>query len=257
MAQQKPDNDTANAKNEPDRLCEGAQRPRQSQHQHQPQYHEDEIDIDLVDYIKIIYKRWKIIVVIVFISMLVSGIFSLMKPKMYEAQATFFPLNAQSNIETGGIVIKPSLDIKDLIISILNSRKMADRIIEQLKLKDTWNQNLSAHTRKSLDKATKISLDKNGIIKLSVHTTSPELSAKIANSYVDNLDYFNRELNIGANTNIVQVIDRAAIPEERMPRGTVKKIFLNGIVSFMFAIFLAFFIEFIKKSNLKSRLKEN
>ena len=220
----------------------------------QPQYHEDEIDI--VDYIKVAYKyRWMIIAVVL-ISMFLTGVSSLMKPKMYEAQATFFPLNAQANIETGGIVIKPSLDIKDLIISILNSRKMADRIIEQLKLKDTWNQSLSAHTRKSLDNATKISLDKNGIIKLSVHTTSPELSAKIANSYVDNLDYFNRELDIGATTKIVQIMDRATMPEERMPRGTVKKIFLNGIVNFMFAIFLAFFIEFIKNSNIIERLKE-
>ena len=134
---------------------------------------------------------------------------------------------------------------------------MADRIIEQLNLKDTWNQNLSTYVRKKLDNAAKVSLDKNGIIKLAVHTKSPELSAKIANSYVDNLDYFNRELNIGANTKIVQVIDRATVPEVRMPRGTIKKTFLAGMASFMFTIFLAFFIEFIKNSNLKSRLKEN
>ena len=220
-----------------------------------PPYHEDEIDI--VDYIKVAYKyRWMIIA-IVLISMFFAGVSSIMKPKMYEAQATFFPLNTQSNIAAGGIVIKPSLDIKDLIISILNSRKMADRIIEQLNLKDTWNQSISAYARKSLDSATKISLDKNGIIKLSVHTTSPELSAKIANSYVDNLDYFNRELDIGANTKIVQVIDRATISEGRMSRGAKKAVLLSGVVSFMFAIFLVFFLEFIQKSNIIERLKEN
>ena len=38
-------------------------------------------------------------------------------------QATFRSLNTQFKIAAGGIVIKLSLDIKDLIISILNSRK--------------------------------------------------------------------------------------------------------------------------------------
>jgi len=223
--------------------------------QSQPQYHEDEID--LVDYIKVAYRyRWMIIA-IVLISMVLTGAFSFMKPKMYEAQATFFPLSTEYGVQSQGFIMKPHLNIEDLIISMLESRKMADRIIEQLNLKDTWNQNLSTYVRKKLDNAAKVSLDKNGIIKLAVHTKSPELSAKIANSYVDNLDYFNRELNIGANTKIVQVIDRATVPEVRMPRGTIKKTFLAGMASFMFTIFLAFFIEFIKNSNLKSRLKEN
>lgn len=216
-----------------------------------------EDEIDLIDYIKVIYKHGKMIIVIVFMSMLFAGIISLLQPKMYEASATFFPINVNYNIPSDGIIIQPRLDnIEDLIMSILESRKMADRIVEELDLKKVWNQKLITDARRKLNNASRVSLDKNRIIKLSVQTGSPELSAKIANAYVDNLDYFNRELDIGTRRQIVQVIDRAIAPEERMPRGTVRKTILAAVVSFMFSIFLVFFLEFIQKSNLKKRLKE-
>lgn len=217
-----------------------------------------EDEIDLIDYIKVAYKHRRMIAAIVLISMFFAGVSSLMKPKTYKAQATFFPMNTNYNIiQSQGVVMEPRLDIEDLIISILESRKMADRIIEQLDLKKVWNQKLISDTRIKLNKASKVSLGKNGIIKLSVQTKSPKLSSKIANTYVDNLDYFNKELNLGAQRNIVQVIDRATIPEVRMPRGTVKNAILAAIASFMFAIFLAFFIKFIQNSDLKNRLKED
>lgn len=133
---------------------------------------------------------------------------------------------------------------------------MADRIINQLNLKGLWNKGLMCDARRALGGATKIAVEKNGIIKLSVRTKSPELSATIANAYVNNLDYFNRQLDIGAQRQLVQVIDRATVPEERMACGTIKNTLLAGILSFMFAIFLSFFVEFIQTSNIKKRLKE-
>ena len=213
-------------------------------------------EIDLVDYIKVVCKyRW-LIVLIVLVSMFFAGITSLMKTKIYEAQATFFPMNTDYSIQSQGVVMEPRLDIEDLIISILESRKMADRIIEQLDLKKIWNEKLLTHTRKRLDTSTKINFDKNGIIKLSVMTESPKLSADIANAYVDNLDYFNVELDIGAKRKIVQLIDRAAMPEEKMPRGTVKKTIVTGLISLLLAIFLSFLLEFINRSDINKRLKE-
>lgn len=221
----------------------------------QKQY-EDEIN--LVDYIKVLYKRRWMIIILVFVSTFFVGTLSLFKPKMYEAQATFFPMNVREyySPQPEALAMKRQLDIEDLIISILESRKMADRIIEQLNLKELWKEKLMADARKALRSASKITLEINGIIKLSVKTKSPKLSAKIANAYVDNLDYFNRELDLGAQSKIVQVIDRATEPEKRMPRGTIKKTVVGGMVSFVFAVFLAFFLEFIQKSDIKKRLRE-
>ncbi len=220
------------------------------------QYHEDEID--LIDYIKVIYKRWKMIVVIVLVSMFFAGAASLHKPKMYEAYATFFPMNVREYYgpQSGAPAMKRRLNIEDLIISLLESRKMADRIIEQLNLKGVWKAKLMSDARRALKSATKTTMQKNGIIKLSVQTKSPELSAKIANGYVDNLDYFNREFDLGAQKQIVQIVDRASAPEKRMARGTKKNTLMAGVTSFMFAIFLAFFLEFLQKTDIKKKLKE-
>ena len=148
------------------------------------------------------------------------------------------------------------VNVKDLIISILESRKMADKIIEDLELKKLWNSKLKDNLRVTLKGITNITLEKNGIIKLAVKSEAPEISAKIANSYVDNLKFFNNELELGVERKIVQVIDRAIVPEMRMSRGTKKNVMLSGMASFMFAIFLSFFIEFIENSDLKQRLKE-
>ena len=43
------------------------------------------------------------------------------------------------------------------------------------------------------------------------------------------------------------ILDEAIVPETRMPRGTKKKVALAGMVSFMFAVFLAFGREYFAK----------
>jgi len=218
-------------------------------------------EIDIVDYIKVIYKRWKVIAAVVLITMLFSGISSLMKPKMYEAQATFFPLSTQlspqQSMQLEGVVIQPQLDTKDLIVSILESRKMASRVVDQLGLKSVGKEKLTRNLEKSLKSKVKITFAENGLIKLSVRDKNPEFSAKIANAYVDNLEYFNQELDLGVWRQVVQIIDRAVVPEQRMPRSIKKNVLLAGITSFAFALFLVFFLEFIQKSNIIQRLKEN
>jgi len=214
-------------------------------------------EIDLFDYIKVIYKYRKFIVIFALICAFASGLVTLSKPKIYQASATFFPMNVSEsyNFNSEGFV-PHQLNIKDLIISILESRKMADKIIKDLELQKIWHSKIIDDLRVTLKGITNITIEKNGIIKLSVKSESPEISAKIANSYVDNLSFFNNELELGVERRIVQVIDRAIVPEMRMSRGTKKNVMLSGMASFMFAIFLSFFIEFVKNSDLKQRLKE-
>ena len=211
-------------------------------------------EIDLIDYIKIIYKRRWIILTFIIICILYTGISSLRQSKKYEAAATFFPIKYQ--VSDASALIETQVGIESLIISMLESRKMADRIIEQLDLKKLWKTDSMDDARMAIKGIIKLTLEKNGLIKLSAQTTTAELSARIANAHVDNLEYFNRELNLGARRQIVQVIDRAVIPEKRMPRYTKKKILLTGAGSFMFAVFMIFFIDFIQRSNIIKRLKE-
>jgi uncharacterized protein involved in exopolysaccharide biosynthesis len=74
----------------------------------EPQYYPPEAS--MVDYVKVIYKHIKLIIALVLVAMFSAGVFSLLKPKMYEASAAFFPLNTSSSMQAEGITIKPSLD---------------------------------------------------------------------------------------------------------------------------------------------------
>lgn len=213
-------------------------------------------EIDLIDYIKVIYRwRWFVLAIVI-IGMLYGGIVETRRPVMFEASVTFFPLDSNFDMKLEGLVVKTKANLKDLVISLLNSRKMSDRIIEQLDLKKIWGTSTVVAAQGALAGVTEITVEQNGLIRLFVRTTSPELSAKIANAYIDNLDYFNQQLNIGAQRNIVQVIDRATVPDEGTPRRTMKKSLMTGIIAFVFAVFLAVIVDFAQKSGLLKRLKE-
>lgn len=213
-------------------------------------------EIDPVEYIKVIYKHRVLIIMVIFVGMIFAAIFSFSNPAMYEASATFFPLNVNVNQSSQSLGLVRKLNIEDLIISLLESRNMADKIIEQLDLKKTWNISSTAEARNILKGMTSITFEKNGIIKLAVIDISPELSAGIVNAYVDSLERLNGELDLGVQRKIVQVIDRAVVPERRMPRGIKKNTILAGVASLVFGILLAFIIEFFRKIDLRQRLKE-
>ena len=216
--------------------------------------HQDYNEIDLIDYLKIVYKwKWLILAIMVF-GVFSTGIASLRQGETYEASATFFPLSM--NVQSEAFPTKPTLDIKDMIMVVVKSRNMADRVIEQLDLKKIWNLKRTGDAEKVLQAVTKISLEQHGIIKLSVCTASPDLSVKIANAYVDNLEFFNSQLSITAQRQIVQVIDRATAPEERMPRNTVAKATKAGFIYLALAVCLIFLLEFIKKSDVIKRITE-
>jgi len=215
--------------------------------------YEDEIDV--IGYFQVLYKHRRMVCAVILAGVVFVGVRSLMRPRVYEATATFFPLSTTSPAEAQGFMAKPKADIGDLIISVLESRKMADRIIEGLNLKDVWHETLMTDTRKVLGDISQISLAPNGLIRLSVRAKSPELAAKIANAYVDNLDYFNNELVIGTQRNIVQVIDRAVVPERPLGRGTVKKVISAFIVFFLIAAVLVFIVEFVTSPEVLKRIK--
>jgi len=213
-------------------------------------------EMDIFEYIKIIYRKRWLILVMVLVGMLFTGVSSIRQPEMYEATATFFPLNVNYNVKSDGLMVKPQFDIKDMVVSILKSRSMANRVVEQLELKKLWNVRYMSDAARALRGSIAVTFEQNGVIGLSVYSNQPELSAKIANAYVDNLEYFNSQLNITAQKQIVQVIDRAVVPDTRMPRNTVRKVIVSGVIYFLTAVCLVLVMDFIRRGDFWNRIKE-
>jgi uncharacterized protein involved in exopolysaccharide biosynthesis len=135
----------------------------------------------------------------------VSLIVVLILPKGYEATAKLMPPETNSG---GGAALMAALATRgagmlgglagDLLgvkgngpvfVEILESRTVADRLIDEFQLSREYRTTKIEYTRKELEKHTKISEDrKSGVITITVTSRQPGRAAAIAQAYVGELD---------------------------------------------------------------------
>lgn len=86
----------------------------------------------------------------------------------------------------------------DLYIGLLESRTIADRIIDRFKLKERYqNRNLD-ETRKQLGDNTVIaSGKKDGLISVTANDRDPQFAADLANAYIDELSALTKRMALG------------------------------------------------------------
>ena len=75
----------------------------------------------------------------------------------------------------------------DLYIGMLQSRTVADSLIERFKLKERYEAKTMESTRKTLENSTKIGAAKSGLITIDVEDHDPQIASDIANAYVKEL----------------------------------------------------------------------
>jgi len=270
-------------------------------------------EINLLDYLRVVYKFRRMIVLFCAVAVVTTVIVVLSRPKTYSATVSVVPpiefLQRESQL-AGGLgagkssLLRKAIDvtsIADMYVGILQSRAVADAIIDRFNLMKVYEQDrYRSNARNKLRKNTAIKVSDEGIVTITVKDRDPNRAAAMANTYVDELDQQNKRLSSGQATskrvflenrlkeierqlsNIVniparearikemlyellcqeyelakieevksmptiQVLDRAVVPETRMPRGTMKKTALAGVVSLMLAIFVAFGREYFAR----------
>ncbi|MBI5188645.1 MAG: hypothetical protein HZA07_06205, partial [Nitrospirae bacterium] len=160
-------------------------------------------EINLLDYWKVIKKRQRFILVLFFVSAFTAGVISLFMPKIYQAKASIIPLESSSGslsysisnlAQIAGVPIGGKGSPKDKLVSVLESRTVAERVIDGLDLIKVLypdKQPLREDAIKALQKGmVKISSDKKGLITIAVEYKDPALAAKISNQYIKELDNF-------------------------------------------------------------------
>lgn len=164
-----------------------------------------EDEINLLDYVRVIFKRWKIIAILFFIATVTAAILSFMMPKIYQAKASIYVISSgglsslmASFMPAGGAGLLGSVGgggTADYLVTLLNSDTMKGKIANKLRLKenkffikpDTTDKIKITREKilKALTGITKVNVAKGGLITVSVETINPKLSADIANCYVD------------------------------------------------------------------------
>lgn len=179
-----------------------------------------EEEINIIDYLNVIYKYKKVIISLFFLTTFLTLIISLLTPKIYEASTTVLPpikdqggllskLLSQSSF--GSLTSLSEIESnKGYYLPILKSRNIAERIIKKFNLIKYFElkyekavENMEAAVN-ALKGATSIKQEKEGLIVVKVQLKDPALASDIANAYIQELQNYlhSSSLSIQRNNRI-------------------------------------------------------
>jgi len=197
-------------------------------------------EIDLREYIDVVLRRWKSILLIAFGLTAIALIYSLMQEPAYEAKAIILMRGSSTAIPAkfAGLasvfgVNQQGMGINiDDLMKIVKSRSVAEKALEDLKLakriKGWDNPNIK---RSSLISATSGMIKQpkvsNNIVEIAAETNDPQLSADIANGFVSALSYYWNELNYTEAQKKIKYIDSALPKVEKDLSVTEEKLKLT------------------------------
>ncbi len=161
----------------------------------------------VLDSLIVIAKRKKLVAVISGGTTLMCLTVALLLPNVYTGTAKLMPpQQSQSSAamllgQLGGLGLFAGgqLGIKnpnDLYVGMLNSRTVADVLIERFKLQQLYDTNTMVETRKVLADKTAITASKDGLITIEVDDEDPARAAAIANAYTEQLDKLTQVLAV-------------------------------------------------------------
>lgn len=168
---------------------------------------EAEDEINLLDLLLVLSRNWKLIIGTCAATFVLACIISLMRPNIYTATARVLPpqqeksglggmlggmgdLAALAGVQLGG-------SSADVYVGMLQSRTLADAIIDQFDLMRVYDQEYRVLMHKRLNNLVNITLGKkDGIIAISVDDEDPQRAAAIANAYVEELKKLNVRINL-------------------------------------------------------------
>ena len=194
-------------------------------------------DFNVLYYINMYKKSWKMILAVIVLFVLFAFFFSVFSPVTYVSEVTL--LDTGGNESQSGSTVAKLLGVSaksstvEIINLIFKSRRMANDIQEYIKSDrkpGTWWRIIPSDAFP-------------GVV---VKGSDPDLTEKVANFSIQNLDKINMELSISSSRAMVKVLDPAVrgIPE---PRQIPRKLFVSAMAAFLLSSFYIFFTDYIKK----------
>lgn len=123
---------------------------------------------------------------------------SFMLPPVFTARTTLMPPQAQQGGLAGALGSLGSLaslaggaavrNTADQYVALMQSATISDRLIQQFKLQQVYDEEFREDARKELLRNVRMSIGKkDGLVTIEVDDTSPQRAAEMANRYVDEL----------------------------------------------------------------------
>jgi capsular polysaccharide biosynthesis protein len=194
--------------------------------------------IDLLDYWRVIRKRWLIIMVLPIIAVITAGLLSffVMKP-VYQASALVIvgkrtDAPSDKTVEYNSIMANQQL--AKTYQTIAKSRTVLERVAEQIG---------GGLTPEQLDKQLTVEAVKSTeVIAIKVEDNDPQRAALIANKVTS--EFSNRVIEV-KKVDSVGLVDAAIVPTVPVKPNKTMNMALALVLGLFTAIGLVFFLEFI------------
>jgi uncharacterized protein involved in exopolysaccharide biosynthesis len=189
----------------------------------------------LSDLVKAIALRKRLVVGVPLASAAIALITVMLIKPYYTSTAIIMPpqqqgagMAAMLGQLGGGLAAAASIggikNPNELYVGMLNSRTVADALIEQFKLRDRYDEETIDAAREKLKRVSGIASGKDGLITIVVEDKDPKIAAEIANAYVAELGKLNQSLAVTEaakrrlffETQLKQAKDQLADAEIRM-----------------------------------------
>lgn len=167
-------------------------------------------EIDFLEYLEIILRRKKIILLVTISAFILSIVLALVLPKIYSSTARILPpqqdqgLMAMMMSSAGGAGLASLAGSMlgtgtpaDQFASILQSERIKGAIIDRFKLMEEYKVDYRLDMYTKMEKIVEIKAGKkDGIITITVEDEDPKKAADIANAYIDELGKLVSQLGV-------------------------------------------------------------
>ena len=198
-----------------------------------------EKEIDLLDFIFVIIRRWKVIVLMMIPAVILGLFFAMTKPSVYQADTTLIVASGMQSVGLESIALNQKLVVT--YSEIAKSRDILTRVISKYDLEESP---VSLGKRISV-----IPIKDTELIKLTYSCNDSKLAEAITNELANE---FIKKVGQVMKVRNVSVVERAIEPLHPLPkkRGVIvlSFIILGGILG----IVITFIIEFLHKKLRKS-----
>jgi tyrosine-protein kinase Etk/Wzc len=154
--------------------------------------------VDAVDLLIVLGRYRRMLVLWPLVAGTVAAGVGLVLPKSYTGSTSILPpQQAQSGVaaalsQLGGLAgaAGGALGMKnpsDLYLAMLQSKTVADALVERFRLREVYGQDFLVDARRTLAGKSRFQVDKSGVIAIEVDAGEPQLAADLANAYVEEL----------------------------------------------------------------------
>ena len=214
---------------------------RQKSYEEERYYEEDNDEIDLVDLVFILIRRWKVIVLMMIPTVILGFIFAITRPSVYEANTTLIVSSGMAGIGLDNSDISLNQKLVVTYSEIAKSRDILTRVISKYDLPETpeiLGKKISIGTVKDTE-----------LIKLAYSCNDPKLAEAVTNELANE---FIKKVGQVMKVRNVSVVEKAIEPLQPLPKKRGIILLASIIFGGMLGTGVAALIEFLHKKLRKS-----